>query len=189
MSTASAAEGGLAVVSECTGRVLLQTVTDTVKRRRRCVRAIARIAQDCVIGSVTKSVSGDGSSDLPSAASGAPRAASASGTAFGRFRQLHQIGMGSLGPVFRGEDTTTHAAVVIKHFQLTIGPERTRLIADELHALVARMPERSAHSAAARGRTLGRGADDGQHVRRPVKGSTPRCAPTARRRSPTPSNA
>ena len=84
---------------------------------------------------------GDGSSDLPSAASGAPRAAAASGTAFDRFRQLHQIGTGSLGPVFRGEDLATHEPVALKHFQLSIGPERTRLIADELQALAARLPE------------------------------------------------
>jgi serine/threonine-protein kinase len=48
--------------------------------------------------------------------------------------------MGSLGPVFRGEDIGTRAPVAIKHIQLTIGPERRRLIADELQALVTRLP-------------------------------------------------
>ncbi len=74
--------------------------------------------------------------------------------------------MGSLGPVFRGEDTTTHAAVVIKHFQLSIGPERTRLIADELHALVARMPEDPHIPRLLAAGLSGEALDDGQRVRR-----------------------
>ena len=85
-------------------------------------------------------MSGDGSSDLPSAASGVPAGSSSPGTAFGRYRVLHKIGMGSLGPVFRGEDSTTLEPVAIKQIQLTIGPERTRLIADELEELVRAVP-------------------------------------------------
>ncbi len=60
--------------------------------------------------------------------------------AFGRFRVLHQIGSGSLGPVFRGEDPETAAPVAIKRFDLQIGPERRRQVAEELEALADRMP-------------------------------------------------
>ena len=55
--------------------------------------------------------------------------------AFGRYRVLHQIEVGSLGPVFRGEDPTTHAAVIIKQFRLKVSPEGARTIADGLRAL------------------------------------------------------
>jgi serine/threonine protein kinase len=55
--------------------------------------------------------------------------------AFGRYRVLHQIEVGSLGPVFRGEDPTTHAAVIIKQFRLKVPPEGARKIADGLRAL------------------------------------------------------
>ena len=48
--------------------------------------------------------------------------------------------MGSLGPVFRGEDSTTLEPVAIKQIQLTIGPERARLIADELDELIRTLP-------------------------------------------------
>ena len=59
---------------------------------------------------------------------------------FGRFRVLHQIGTGSLGPVFRGEDPDTGERVTIKHLQLKIGPERARFIAEDLRALIAQLP-------------------------------------------------
>ncbi len=62
----------------------------------------------------------------------------------GRYRVLHQIGTGSLGPVFRGEDPDTRDQVAIKYLRLKIGPERTRLIAEELLALVGRVPEHPA---------------------------------------------
>ena len=59
---------------------------------------------------------------------------------FGRFRVLHQIGTGTLGPVFRGEDPDTGERVAIKHLQLKIGPERSRFIAEDLRALMAQLP-------------------------------------------------
>lgn len=60
--------------------------------------------------------------------------------AFGRFRSLHQIGVGSLGPVFRGEDPRTGDAVAIKQLRLNLPPELANRVADELRALVARQP-------------------------------------------------
>jgi hypothetical protein len=60
--------------------------------------------------------------------------------AFGRFRVLHQIGAGSLGPVFRAEDPASHTAVVIKVLRLNLTPERARIVADELTALQDRVP-------------------------------------------------
>lgn len=64
--------------------------------------------------------------------------------AFGRFRVLHQIGVGTLGPVFRGEDPQSRTAVVIKQFQLNLSPEIARKVADDLRAL----RERPSHPAA-----------------------------------------
>jgi serine/threonine-protein kinase len=57
---------------------------------------------------------------------------------------LHQIGTGSLGPVFRGEDTETDERVAIKHLKLKIGPERTRFIAEDLCALIEKLPSHPA---------------------------------------------
>ncbi|MCA1584184.1 MAG: PEGA domain-containing protein [Acidobacteria bacterium] len=60
--------------------------------------------------------------------------------AFGRFRVLHQISAGSLGPVFRGEDPTTGETVAIKVIQLDLPPERAHEITEGLRALQARLP-------------------------------------------------
>jgi serine/threonine-protein kinase len=48
--------------------------------------------------------------------------------------------LGSLGPVFRGADDQGPHPVTIKPLQLSLGPERTRAVADELAALVERVP-------------------------------------------------
>ncbi len=61
--------------------------------------------------------------------------------AFGRFRSLHQIGVGSLGPVFRGEDPRTQEAVAIKQLRLNLPPELAGRVADQLRALVDRQPQ------------------------------------------------
>jgi len=53
---------------------------------------------------------------------------------------LHQIGAGSLGPVFRAEDPASHTSVVIKVLRLNLTPERARIVADELSALQDRIP-------------------------------------------------
>lgn len=60
--------------------------------------------------------------------------------AFGRFRVLHQIGAGSLGPVFRAEDPASQTLVVIKVLRLNLTPERARIVTDELTALQDRVP-------------------------------------------------
>lgn len=60
--------------------------------------------------------------------------------AFGRFRVLHQIGAGSLGPVFRAEDPASQTSVVIKVLRLHLTPERARIVADELAMLQDRVP-------------------------------------------------
>jgi serine/threonine protein kinase len=53
---------------------------------------------------------------------------------------LHQIGAGSLGPVFRAEDPASQTPVVIKVLRLNLTPERARIVADELAALQDRVP-------------------------------------------------
>ena len=60
--------------------------------------------------------------------------------AFGRFRVLHQIGAGTTGPVFRGEDPDSGAAVVIKALRADLPPDRARAVADDLAGLVSSFP-------------------------------------------------
>jgi serine/threonine protein kinase len=61
--------------------------------------------------------------------------------AFGRFRVLHQIGAGSLGPVFRGEDPDTGQPVAIKQLRLNLPPARAREVSEALLALVGRVAD------------------------------------------------
>jgi serine/threonine protein kinase len=56
--------------------------------------------------------------------------------AFGRFRVLHKIGAGTLGPVFRAHDPVSDRAVAIKQFTLDMSPERLQQFAAELQHLV-----------------------------------------------------
>lgn len=67
--------------------------------------------------------------------------------AFGRFRVLHQIGAGSTGPVFRGEDPESGAAVAIKAVRLDLPPERAHEVADALAHLVSSAPRHPALAA------------------------------------------
>jgi hypothetical protein len=60
--------------------------------------------------------------------------------AFGRYRVLHQIGAGSTGPVFRGEDPESGTAVAIKALRVNLPPERAHEVADGLTGLVTRAP-------------------------------------------------
>ena len=60
--------------------------------------------------------------------------------AFGRFRVLHQIGAGSAGPVFRGEDTNSGESVAIKLLQLNLPRQRANRVADSLRDLATRIP-------------------------------------------------
>ncbi|MFN7977004.1 MAG: protein kinase [Vicinamibacterales bacterium] len=59
---------------------------------------------------------------------------------YGRFRLLHQIGAGSVGPVFRGEDGETRQRVVIKVIRVGLPPEKVAALASALSALKARWP-------------------------------------------------
>ncbi|MDP1571823.1 MAG: protein kinase, partial [Vicinamibacterales bacterium] len=53
---------------------------------------------------------------------------------------LHQIGAGSLGPVFLGDDPARGGQVAIKSLRVDLPPERSRQVADELAALATRLP-------------------------------------------------
>lgn len=58
---------------------------------------------------------------------------------YGRFRVLHQIGAGSVGPVFRGEDSETRQAVVVKVIRVGLTPERVAVVGPALRALKDRL--------------------------------------------------
>jgi hypothetical protein len=60
--------------------------------------------------------------------------------AIGRFRVLHQVGAGTCGPVFRGDDPTTATPVAIKLLTLNLPPERAADLVEQLAALVTQTP-------------------------------------------------
>ncbi len=60
--------------------------------------------------------------------------------AFGRYRVLHQLGAGSLGPVFRGEDPDSGHSVIINAVGLKLSAERARQIVNGLAGLGDRLP-------------------------------------------------
>ncbi|MGH9174467.1 MAG: protein kinase, partial [Vicinamibacterales bacterium] len=108
-------------------RVLSQTGTDTVKLRARprlSYWAVERLRDRIVV----QPVSGEVPSNVPPAA-------------FGRFRVLHQIGVGSLGPVFRGAGRETREAVAIKQLRLNLSPEQADQVIHALRALIDRLPD------------------------------------------------
>lgn len=55
---------------------------------------------------------------------------------FGPFRVLHQIGAGTLGPVFRAYDPDQDRLVAVKLFQLDLSPERVHQLVDGLQRLI-----------------------------------------------------
>src|SRR5215216_6424984 len=57
--------------------------------------------------------------------------------AFGPFRVLHQIGAGTLGPVFRAYDATRERLVAVKLFALDLPPERGHQLVAEFERLIA----------------------------------------------------
>jgi hypothetical protein len=57
--------------------------------------------------------------------------------AFGPFRVLHQVGAGTLGPVFRAYDSDGNRLVAVKLFRLDVPPERMHRLVAEFEALVA----------------------------------------------------
>ena len=64
-------------------------------------------------------------------------AGSASPDAFGPFRVLHQIGAGTLGPVFRAYEPDRDRLVAIKLFRLDLPPERVHQLVGEFEQLIA----------------------------------------------------
>ena len=58
--------------------------------------------------------------------------------AFGPFRVLHQIGAGTLGPVFRAYDSTRERLVAVKLFKLDLPPECGHQLVAEFEQLIAR---------------------------------------------------
>lgn len=57
--------------------------------------------------------------------------------AFGPFRVLHQIGAGTLGPVFRAYDPQEDRLVAVKLFRLDLAPERVHVLVAGLEKLIA----------------------------------------------------
>ncbi len=55
--------------------------------------------------------------------------------AFGRFKLLHQIGAGVLGPVFRTHDPDDDRLVAVKAFTLDVTPEQASALASEFERL------------------------------------------------------
>jgi serine/threonine protein kinase len=68
--------------------------------------------------------------------------------AFGPFRVLHQVGAGSLGPVFRAHDSVEGRLVAIKAFRLDVTPEQAAEFAVELEDLAANQPRHPGMAAA-----------------------------------------
>lgn len=68
--------------------------------------------------------------------------------AFGPFRVLHQVGAGSLGPVFRAHDPAEGRLVAVKAFRLDLPPERAAELAAHLEKLVSDQPRHPAIAAA-----------------------------------------
>src|SRR5689334_10119203 len=57
--------------------------------------------------------------------------------AFGPFRVLHQLGAGTLGPVYRAYDPDRDRLVAVKLFTLDLPPQRVHQLVDEFEKLVA----------------------------------------------------
>lgn len=68
--------------------------------------------------------------------------------AFGPFRVLHQVGAGSLGPVFRAHDPLEGRLVAVKAFRLDLTPEQAAELAVELEDLAASQPRHPGMAAA-----------------------------------------
>ncbi|MFI5179105.1 MAG: protein kinase, partial [Vicinamibacterales bacterium] len=64
-------------------------------------------------------------------------AGSAPPDAFGPFRVLHQIGAGTLGPVFRAYDAERERLVAVKLFKLDLPPERVHQLVGEFEQIIA----------------------------------------------------
>jgi hypothetical protein len=60
--------------------------------------------------------------------------------AFGRFNVLQQLGAGTTGPIFRGEDPQTRTPVVIKVLRMNLPPKLAEEVAKGLAQLVDQLP-------------------------------------------------
>lgn len=67
----------------------------------------------------------------------APLDSTAPPDAFGPFRVLHQIGAGTLGPVFRAYDAGRERLVAVKLFKLDLPPERVHQLVAAFEQLIA----------------------------------------------------
>src|SRR5262245_62055572 len=56
--------------------------------------------------------------------------------AFGPFRVLHQVGAGTLGPLFRAYDPERDRLVAVKLFTLDLSPERVHELVAEFERLI-----------------------------------------------------
>lgn len=80
---------------------------------------------------VDQPVSEEGSFDVPPAA-------------LGRFRVLHQIGAGTLGPVFRATDPGSDTVVAVKLLNINLFPQDAARVARDLGQLAATLPRLAA---------------------------------------------
>ena len=64
--------------------------------------------------------------------------------AFGRYRVLHQIGAGSLGPVFHGDDSASGEVVAVHVLRLGLRPDLAKRVADGLLHLRTALPAHDA---------------------------------------------
>jgi serine/threonine protein kinase len=71
---------------------------------------------------------------------------------FGRYSVQQQLGVGATGAVFRAEDSDTHRLVAIKALRTHLSPEVNHQVADDLVALIDRLP---AHPSIVRLRAAG----------------------------------
>src|SRR5438034_996396 len=67
--------------------------------------------------------------------------------AFGPFRVLHQIGAGTLGPVFRAYDSRREHLVAVKLSKLDLPPERVHRLVAELSRIISAGPTHPALAA------------------------------------------
>ena len=99
------------------------------------------------------------------------------------FRILHQIGAGSLGPVFRAHDPANDRFVALKLFRLDLTPEQTAQLAAALEDPRQRSAAPSRHCRGLAVRRRGPSCRTSRRNMSPGKRLTPRCGSTVRRRS------
>ena len=96
---------------------------------------------------------------------------------------LHQIGIGTLGPVFRTYEPTRDRLVAVKVFRLDIVPEQAQLLADALSRATECLPVPPVHRRADRLRAWKGRSPTAPKNTSPPSRSTSRCGTTRPRRS------